>query len=86
METDPDQLTKTHTIYQVSAGEIFWRNMVAGAGRAFGGIILQIVFFIIIIRLFNQYMMPALQPLVDTLQTATKQLENLQHVGRILEQ
>ena len=75
---DPDQITSAKTIYDAQLGEIFWRNMVAGAGRALGGIILQAIFLLIVVNLFMKQVWPVLQPLISTLQTATQTLENFQ--------
>ena len=78
---DPDQITSTKTIYDAQLGEIFWRNMVAGAGRALGGIILQAIFLLIVVNLFMQQVWPVVQPILSTLQTATQTLEDLQGGG-----
>lgn len=75
---DPDQLTNSKTIFDVSAGEIFWRNLVAGAGRAIGGIIFQIIFFFILFQIFNQFLLPTIQPLLDTLSITTETLQKFQ--------
>lgn len=75
---DPDQVTTTRTIYDVSKSEIFWRNVIAGAGRAVGGIILQAIFLLIVVNFFMKQVWPAVQPLVDTLNSTSATLQQLQ--------
>lgn len=74
---EPDQLTTSKTIYDVSKWEIFWRNVIAGAGRALGGIILQAIFLLIIINLFLNQVWPVIQPILNTLQKTTETLQDM---------
>ncbi len=74
---DPDQLTQTRTIYDVSKWEVFWRNVIAGAGRALGGIILQAIFLFIIANLFINQVWPLVKPIIGMLETTTNSLEQL---------
>lgn len=78
---DPDQLTKSKTIYDVSKWEIFWRSFIAGAGRALGGIILQAIFLIVVVNLFMNQVWPVLEPIMDSLQTTSNAFQDLQNSG-----
>lgn len=74
---DPDQVTQTKTIYDVSKWEIFWRNFIAGMGRALGSIILQAIFLIIVVNVFMNQVWPVLKPILNTLQMTTETLEDI---------
>ncbi len=75
---EEDQLTNSKTIYDVSKSEIFWRNVIAGAGRAVGGIIFQAIFLLIVVNLFLAYVWPVVEPLINTLNSTTQTLQDLQ--------
>jgi hypothetical protein len=74
-DSDPDTVTDSKTIFDVSLSEVFWRNVVAGAGRALGAIILQAIFLIVIVNLFMKQVWPIIEPILGTLQTTTQTLE-----------
>jgi hypothetical protein len=75
---DPDEITATKTIYDVSKWEVFWRNLIAGAGRALGGIVLQAIFLLIVVNLFMSQVWPILQPIMESLQTTSQTLQDIQ--------
>lgn len=77
-DNDPDKVTDTKTMYDVSLKEVFWRNIIAGAGRAIGGLIFQILFLVVIANLFMQFVWPILGPVVETLQSTTNTLQQLE--------
>jgi hypothetical protein len=81
---DPDQLTDSKTMYDVSPGEIFWRNLIAGAGRGIGGLIFQAIFLLILVNLFVMYVWPVLEPLFKTVDTTNQALEQLQKANQNL--
>ncbi len=69
-----DQLTQTKSIYQVSAGEIFFKNFLAGFGRALGGIFIYAVFIGISAYLFITIALPQIQPFIDEYRQAVQGL------------
>ena len=62
----PDWIGNSKTIYDVSSGEVFWRNFVAGMGRALGGAIMYFLFIFVIYALFINYLLPIIKPFLDT--------------------
>ncbi|MFC1653520.1 hypothetical protein ACFL1M_01605 [Patescibacteria group bacterium] len=72
-----DQVSKNKTIYDVSSFEVFWRNFVAGMGRAFGGLIMYVIVLVVLASLINQYLMPKITPLIGTLQDSVDSLNQL---------
>lgn len=74
---DPDQVTETKTMYDVSKWEIFWRNFLAGAARALGGILVQALFLIVVVNLFMNQVWPVLKPLLNTLQLTSETLQDI---------
>ncbi|PIR58627.1 MAG: hypothetical protein COU69_04310 [Candidatus Pacebacteria bacterium CG10_big_fil_rev_8_21_14_0_10_56_10] len=72
-----DQHDKTRTLYDVTAGEIFWKNFLAGLGRGLGGVLILILFWGALMLVAFRFLLPALQPLFDTLDTATQSLDSL---------
>ncbi|MBP7774637.1 hypothetical protein KA078_02495 [Candidatus Woesebacteria bacterium] len=78
MTTDPDKITNDQTIYGASYSEIFWRNFVAGAARALGSLLFQILFIVVLANFFVTYAWPHLAPLMQSLTSVSKTLQNLQ--------
>ena len=74
---EPDQLDQTKTIYQASAKEVFFKNFLAGFGRALGSIFIYLVFMIISISVFLTYAYPQIKPFIDEYQQAIKSLNTL---------
>lgn len=74
---DPDQLTANKTIYQASAGEIFFKNFLAGFGRAVGSLFIYIVFLIILFSLFTKYALPQIQPFITEYRQAIEAITTL---------
>ncbi len=74
----PDrQLQQEKTLYSSSYTSIFFRNFIAGAARSLGGIILYLVFMFFAGYLFTTYILPELQPVLDSFDTIN-QLGELQ--------
>lgn len=69
-EQPTDRVTKTKTMYEVSAFELMWRNFIAGFMRAFGGILMYLIFIYIIATLFSQLLLPHLKPFLESYQNA----------------
>jgi hypothetical protein len=76
-----DQVSKNKTIYDVSGFEVFWRNFIAGMGRAVGGLFLYFIIFVGIASLVNKFLMPHILPLLDTLQNSVNSLNQLSPGG-----
>lgn len=74
---EPDQITKTKTIYDVSAGEIMWRNFLAGISRALGGMVIYFVVIFILSHIFLTYVWPVLEPSFQTLEETTDLLKQM---------
>lgn len=64
---DPDQTTKTKTIYDVSVNELMWRNFLAGISRAFGGMVVYFFVAFIVGHVFLTFIWPVLETSIDTL-------------------
>ena len=61
----PDWIGNSKTIYDVPAGEVFWRNFVAGMGRALGGVLMYFVFVYVIYSLFVNFLLPVVSPYLE---------------------
>ena len=61
-EDKSDIVSKNKTIYDASAGEILWKNFLAGFGRGLGGIIIYLIFLSIIGLLFYNFILPKIMP------------------------
>lgn len=73
-----DTVSKTKTIYDVSAYEIFWRNFLAGLARGVGGLVMYFVLIVVIGTIFTQFILPQLQPLLNTYTSSLNSLKSLQ--------
>ena len=60
-----DQIEQNKTIYQAGVGEVFWKNFLAGFGRALGGIVIYLIFIAIAINVFISYALPQIKPLYE---------------------
>jgi predicted PurR-regulated permease PerM len=80
-ENKVDQINKTKTIYDVSLSSIFFRNLVAGAGRALGGIILYFLFMVVLYQIFTNYVYPIVEPFIAQYQQA---LQSINQVNSII--
>ena len=76
-----DQVNKNKSIYDVPTFEVFWRNFIAGVGRALGGIFIYIVIFYGVFSLVSKYAMPQIMPLVGSLQNSIDSLNQLNSSG-----
>jgi len=61
-EDGGDRVSKTKTIYDAGAGEIIWKNFLAGFGRGLGGIFVYLIFLFIISGVFLNIVLPKLMP------------------------
>ena len=74
-EHPDDRVGKEMNIYNVSWWQVFSRNLVAGMGRAIGGLIVSAAVFIVVGFVLSQTVLPMMQPLIDTYM---RSLETLQ--------
>lgn len=79
MPTD-DRIGKNKTVYDVSTFEIFWRNMIAGMGRAFGNILLYFIFIFVMGYIFSLLVWPSLQPMVNSYMKLVNSLDSIQNM------
>jgi len=73
-----DKLSTTKSIYEVSAGEIFWRNLLAGASRALGSLIIYALFLLLMLTIISRTVLPVIMPLLEKSFAAMESLENSQ--------
>lgn len=64
---EPDELSKSKSIYDVSKTEVFWRNFIAGLGRGLGNFLFTLLVFVIFTSLLATAMQPYINPLLSTL-------------------
>lgn len=69
---DPDQLSKSKTIYDVGWNELFWRNFVAGMARTIGSLLLYAVVLFFLTSIFLQRVWPILEPVLESFETSTQ--------------
>ena len=72
-----DKVSKAKTIYDAPPLEIFWRNFLAGASRALGGIFLYFIFLSVVSVIFIRYVAPLFAPLMEQLNSLTGTLDSL---------
>lgn len=75
--SDPDIVNRKtgKTLYEVSAWEIFWRNLLAGISRGLGNMILLIIFSLVLGNLFMTYVWPHLEPIFDSFASTNELLD-----------
>jgi len=73
-ENKDDAVSKTKTIYDAGAGEIIWKNFLAGFSRGVGGIFVYILFLLIFSGIFYNFVLPKLMPLITTYTNIFKSL------------
>lgn len=81
-EHPDDRIGKEMNIYNVSWWQVFSRNVVAGMGRAIGGLIVSAAVFIVVGFIVSQTVLPMLQPLVDTYMRSLETLQQFTNGAR----
>ena len=71
-----DNVGNDRTIYDVGWGTLIGRNIVAGMSRAFGGILLNILFLVILGSVFARYIWPHFQSSYEAILNASEMLTN----------
>lgn len=79
-EDKGDLVSKTKTIYEASAGEIFWKNFLAGFGRGLGGVFVYIIFLVIVWVVVLNFVLPKVMPSITNLMGLSKSLETISNV------
>ena len=72
-----DQLNQTKSIYEASAKEVFFKNFLAGFGRALGGIFIYIIFIGISIFMFINFAYPQMKPFIDEYRQAVQSINSI---------
>ena len=67
-----DSANPKKDLYSSSTGSIFVKNFIAGFARAFGSIVVYLIFLFITLYLSSRYLYPQLKPLIDTFQKLTE--------------
>ncbi len=70
-----DRAGKHRTIYEVSHWEVFWRNFIAGMGRAAGSIMLYFLFIFLVGFLFMQLIWPQISGFFSNYTSLVNQLQ-----------
>lgn len=65
-----DLVAPQKSLFAASAGEIFWRNFLAGASRAFGAIVVYLIFLVLMGIFMSQVVLPQILPLLGPLNAA----------------
>lgn len=81
-----DAVGGVDTIYSASMGSVVWRNFIAGASRAVGGLFIQTIGIIVFIALLQAFVAPQLAPIMDMFARSTQTLENLSQTLRSQEE
>ena len=86
-ELPQDRFTDTRTIYDAKWIEIFGRQFLAGFARGLGGMFVYLTFIVILFFVASRFLLPRIQPLIDTLETSIsvleKQSDNMEKVQDI---
>jgi len=72
-----DQLEKTRSIYDAKAGEVFWKNFLAGLGRAMGGLFIYLIILGITVYEFVTIALPKISPFIQEYQQAVQGLNSV---------
>lgn len=79
-ELPADRVKKTRTLYDASAGEIFWKNFVAGMGRALGGIFLYLLLSFVVWVILYQFVWPKVAPFIDNFADMAESLQSFRGI------
>ncbi|HOZ03204.1 MAG TPA: hypothetical protein PKX78_01770 [Candidatus Woesebacteria bacterium] len=74
MGSGADRIGRNRTIYDVGWRELVVKNFVAGLSRAVGGLVLNLVFFVIIGSFVFQLFWPQAQATIDSLLQASNKI------------
>jgi len=82
-----DRISSTRTLYDASAGEIFWRNFLSGFARGFGMILVYVIFIVVVSLLVARFILPTVQPFINQYSDLMKSVSAMQQsTGAINEQ
>ena len=82
-----DRISGTRTLYDASAGEIFWRNFLSGFARGFGMILVYVIFIVVVSLLVARFILPTVQPFISQYSDLMKSFSTMQQsTGSINEQ
>src|SRR5690554_6712962 len=80
-EHPEDKVNKTQTIYDVSSGQIFWRNFLAGMSRALGGMLIYLLFLLLGSVVFAQLILPQLNPMIEEYRQALQSINSINQMN-----
>lgn len=64
-------------IYNAGAGEIFWKNFLAGFSRALGGIFVYLIFLAVVGLFFINFALPKLMPMIESYTNFLNSVSNM---------
>jgi len=82
-EVSEDKIKDTKTIYDVSGFEVFWRNFIAGIGRALGAVFVYIIFLSVMGYLFSTLVYPRLEPFITEYREALDSLNRFSNPSEL---
>jgi hypothetical protein len=75
-----DRISGTRTLYDASAGEIFWRNFLSGFARGLGMILVYVIFIVLVSLLAARFIVPVVQPFINQYSNLMKSFSSIQQV------
>ena len=76
-ERPDDKVNQTKTMYDVSTWSVFWKNFIAGLGRAIGSMIFFIFILVMFSLVFAKFFLPKFQPYIDGYMSALDTIKTL---------
>lgn len=73
-----DRVSSTRTVYEASAGEIFWRQFLAGFSRALGSLLVYVIFLGLMFVFISRFVWPQVKPFFDSFTHSVELLESTQ--------
>lgn len=80
-----DRLGKNRTIYDAGAGEIFWKNFLAGISRGIGSVFIYLLVLLGSTILFYHLFWPKIAPLLNTINNLNGLMQNGQNTQQNLQ-
>ena len=75
--SDPDQIKDSKNLYNISPGEIFWRNFLAGVSRGLGGMVVYFLVILVLSGIIYQLVWPTIGPSIEGLGESTAVLKQI---------
>ena len=71
--------TEKRSIYDAGTLEIFWKNFVAGLGRAMGGVFIYVIFLVIAGYILANFVLPKVLPMINSYMDLLKSFSQMQN-------